>query len=241
MTGLAAVEACVFGDSDADIITKRINDSGANAAACSAPGNDQAVAPEQHQVAHKIASKKYARLLLINNDVLRSRRKFSNDFVRIEVGEFCRRGFGGAIVLPGPTARIPVIFANEAGGINHRQPLGAKQIRKILDDRYRRPAFRAARISPSLDRSEDRLWFVAGETIADVNYEQGWLLAEATATAIARGGKDRAVPVGQELLPEFSPLSTPLSCSSAVNGGAAARLLAIPKAPSEELSHRSLT
>jgi hypothetical protein len=106
VTGLAAVEACVFDDSDADIITKRINDSGANAAACSAPDNDQAVAPEQRQVAHQSASKKDAWLLLINNDVLRLRRKFSNDFVRITVGEFSRRGFGGAIVLPGPTARI---------------------------------------------------------------------------------------------------------------------------------------
>jgi hypothetical protein len=60
VTGLAAVEACVFNDSDADVITKRIDDSGANAAACSAPGNDQAIGAEQRQVTYQIASKKDA-------------------------------------------------------------------------------------------------------------------------------------------------------------------------------------
>ena len=137
VTGLAAVEAGVFNDSDADVITKCIDDSGTNAAACRAPGNDQAIGAEQRQVTHQIASKKDAWLLLINNNVLRLRRKFGNDFVRITVGGFRRRRFGGAIVLPGPAAQIPVIHAEEAGRINHRQPLSAKQIGKVFDDRYR--------------------------------------------------------------------------------------------------------
>ena len=43
---------------------------------------------------------------------------------------------------------------------------------------------------------------VAGETIAHVNHEQGWLLAEATVTAITRGGEDCTVPIGQEFFPD---------------------------------------
>ena len=90
---------------------------------------------------------------------------------RVTVGGFHGRRLGGAIVLPGPAARIPVILAEETGRINHRQPLGAEQIGKVFDNRYRRPAFSAARISPLLDRIEDRFWFIAGETIAHVDHE----------------------------------------------------------------------
>ena len=55
---LAAVKACVLSDSDADVITKRINDCGANAATGSAPCNDEAVTAEQRQIAYQITFKK---------------------------------------------------------------------------------------------------------------------------------------------------------------------------------------
>lgn len=108
---LAAVKACVLSDGDADVITKRIDDCGANAATGSAPCNDEAVTAEQRQIAYQITSKKDARLLLIYNNILWLWREFGNDFVRVAVSGFHGRRLGGAIVLPGPAARIPVILA----------------------------------------------------------------------------------------------------------------------------------
>src|SRR5690606_1383103 len=63
-----------------------------------------------------------------------------------------RAVFGHARVLPRPTAAVPAVFTEIAGGVDHRHALAAARVDQRTDHGQRFPGIRSARVAPAFDR-----------------------------------------------------------------------------------------
>ncbi len=169
-------------------------------------------AAEQREIARHVGAEEAGRLLLVDHDVARSRRDVGHDLVAVEVGDhgLVADILGGTVVLPRPASGVPEVAAAHAGGVDHRQTLGAGLVDQGADVGQRDPGVLAAGIAPLLDGFQDRLRLVAAERVVDVDDEQRRALAEALPRPIARGPEHRLVALGEKLVPDrFAHLLPP--------------------------------
>src|SRR5262249_16678080 len=189
-----------------------VEHGGAYAARRGGAGDNHAVAAEQGKVARHVGAEEAGRLLLVDHDVLWRRRNRCNDLVAINVGHQRAYVLAVAVILPAPGARIPVVVAAHAGGVDHRHPLVVALVDERADIGERGPGVFAAGIAPLLDRLEDRLGLVAAECPVYVDDDERGALTEAAAGAVAGGFEDRPVAFSKKLVPDG--LRHASSCSS---------------------------
>src|SRR5262249_40293055 len=117
------------------------------------------------------------------------------------------RGLAGHVlvgtgVLPGPASAVPIVVAPHAGGVDHRDALGAGLVDQRLEIGHGNPGVLAAGIAPALDRFEDRHGPLVAERVIHVDDQERGTFAETAAGAVARRIEHRFVALGEELVPD---------------------------------------
>src|SRR5262249_24437224 len=108
----------------------------------------------------------------------------------------------GPALLPGPASAVPIVRAPHAGGVDHRDALGAGLVDQRLEIGHGNPGVLAAGIAPPLDRFEDRHGALVAERVIHVDDHQRGTLAESAARAVARRLEHRFVALGEKLVPD---------------------------------------
>ncbi len=201
---LRAVEAAFLDHLEPVVVAERVDHRAAHAPRGGRAGDDQGVRLQHGEVAHQPRAEEGRRLLLADHDVLRAGRDLVHDLVAVAVGAL---GLGQmlvrALVLVGPGARVPAVDAPVgAGGVDHRDALGAALVDQLADDRQRLPRVLAARGVPALDRFEDRLRLFAAEIVVHVDDQERGALAHVERGAEPAGGEYLLVALGEKLVPD---------------------------------------
>src|SRR5262249_21231851 len=130
---LATVEAAFLCKGYAIVEAERVDHGGAHAARSRRPDDDDAVAAEEGQIGSEVRPEEARRLLLSDHYVFRTGGDHRDDLVAVDgiVGAAPRLLAAGA--LPPPAAGVPIVGAALPGGVDDRQPLGARPLDQRLD------------------------------------------------------------------------------------------------------------
>ena len=195
----AAIEHGFLRDGDAEVVAQRIDRRGAHAAARGCAGEDDRIRPHVGQVAHQRRPEEGRRLALLDENVARLRRDFGDDLVSLVADnvDFLVR----ARTLQPPDAEIETVRPPRIGGVDHRQPLGARHSQNLLRRVDAIPGAFAAGEMPALDRFKNRLAAVTAEVVIHVDDHDRWSRAVTGALSPARRFENFAVALAQHIVP----------------------------------------